>query len=239
MLDRSNWDVYRPPEQAAHRGMYTPSWRLLSVAALDDDLTARQELRRALTRRRGIALVGEAARGAELLDLITYATPAMVVLDVLLRHDNAVDLIRQLRRQHPAIKIVVVTNQLGKPLMLAALRAGAHGYLDKTSGADDIAAALRQIADGERLLPDQCAVTHVVGEVERLAHADALLRAGLAPLDRDMLGLLADGWSNHDIAERYGHSLATIKRRLSKVYAKLHARDRRGAVHEAQRRGVL
>jgi DNA-binding NarL/FixJ family response regulator len=79
----------------------------------------------------------------------------------------------------------------------------------------------------------------VVDEIERLSHAEAQLRMGFAPLDRDLLALVAAGWSNLAIAERFGYSLATTKRHLARMYAKLHAHDRHGAMVEAQRRGVI
>ncbi|GAC1456382.1 MAG: response regulator transcription factor [Ktedonobacterales bacterium] len=165
--------------------------------------------------------------------------PDVVVLDVLLRRDNGLELIRQIRHLHPTTKIVVATNQMDETLLLAALRAGAHGYLDRMESVGRLAAALRLVYSGERVLPDQRAVTHVLRELERLARADERLRIGLSPDETDLLALLAEGWNNHAIAAQQGCSLATVKRRLGRLFGKLQARDRYGAVTAALRQGVL
>jgi DNA-binding NarL/FixJ family response regulator len=212
---------------------------MLRVALLDDDLVARTALRQALASQTSVTVVGEAERGNELLMLLAGTTPHIVVLDALLRDDNALDLIRAIRRGYPQVKVVVATHQHGGPLMLAALRAGAHAFLDRALDGSVLVEAMRLVEEGERLLPDQRAVTLVVGEIERLSHAEAQLRAGFAPLDRDLLALVAAGWSTLAIAERLGCSLATTKRHLARMYSKLHARDRHGALAEALRRGVI
>ncbi|HEY7983635.1 MAG TPA: response regulator transcription factor [Ktedonobacterales bacterium] len=211
----------------------------LKVAVLDDDPTARAALRHALAGHPGIAVVGAVAYGSELRLLLATTAPDLVLLDALLRDDNALDIIRAVRHTHPGVKVVVATHQHGGPLMLAALRAGAHAYLDRAMDPAALVVALRLVAQGERLLPDQRAITLVVDEIERLSHAEAQLRMGFAPLDRDLLALVAAGWSNLAIAERFGYSLATTKRHLARMYAKLHAHDRHGAMVEAQRRGVI
>ncbi|HEV2238444.1 MAG TPA: response regulator transcription factor [Ktedonobacterales bacterium] len=211
----------------------------LKVAVLDDDSIARSHMRLALTGQPGITVVGAMAHGSELRLLLATITLDVVVLDALLRGENALDVIRTVRQLHPAVKVVVATYQHGGPLMLAALRAGAHAYLDRALAPEALVAALRLVAQGERLLPDQRAITLVVDEIERLSHAEAQLRVGFAQLDRDLLALVAAGWSNLAIAERFGYSLATTKRHLARMYAKLHAHDRHGAMVEAQRRGVI
>lgn len=211
----------------------------LTLALLDDDASARQELRAALARQRRLRVIAEAARSADLLALIEEASPDVVVLDVLLRHENALDVIRSIRRQHPTVKIVVLTNHLEGTLLLAALRAGAHGYLDRRATPGRLATALRLVCDGERVLHDQRAVTLVVGELERLAHVDLLVRMGLSVEECDLLALVAEGWNNQAIADRQGCSVATVKRRLTVIFGKLQAQDRNGAIAEALRRGVL
>lgn len=211
----------------------------LSIALLDDDATARAELRALLARQRGMHVVGEAGRSIEMFALLDPAPADVVVLDVLLRREGGLDVIRHLRRRYPSTRVVVLTNQLDETLMLAALRAGAHGYLDRLGGGAQIADALRLVCRGERVLPDQRAVTHVVRELERLSRADVQLRIGLTPEESELLALVAEGMNNQTIAERLGCSLATVKRRLTLIFGKLQAHDRNAAITEALRQGVL
>lgn len=254
MLERSHANNTVPSRRSGRRSpQHTPSTlltsstrarrrptpRRLTLALLDDDAAARQELRVALARQRGLRVVAEAGRGADLLGLIAATPPDIVAMDVLLRNENGLDVIRQIRRDFPTVKVVVLTNQLEETLLLSAMRAGAHGYVDRMAGAGRVAAALRLVCDGERVLPDQRAVTSVVRELERLARADVLLRIGLSPEECELLTLVAEGWNNQTIADRLGCSLATVKRHLTIIYGKLQAQDRNAAIAEALRRGVL
>jgi DNA-binding NarL/FixJ family response regulator len=210
-----------------------------TVALLDDDTQARRELRDILNRRRGIQITGEAGKSDDLLRLLDSAPTQIVVMDVLLRREQGLEVIRRIRRDHPETRVVVLTNMLDEAMLLAALRAGAHAYLDRMGGPVRVAEALRMVAAGERILPDQRAITHVVRELERLAHADVLLRIGLSPEERHLLTLIADGHNNQAIAERLGVSLATVKRHLTQIFGKLQTTDRNGAISEAMRQGVL
>jgi DNA-binding NarL/FixJ family response regulator len=211
----------------------------LTVVLLDDDAAARGELRAALARQLGIRVIGEAARGSELFALLEQAQPDVVALDVLLRRDDGVDLIRRLRRRYPALKVVVLSNQVNESVLLPALRAGAHGYLDRMEGPAHIADALHLVCRDERVVPGQRAVTQVVRELQRLAQADVQMRIGLTAAERNLLALVAEGLSNQDIAARIGCSLATVKRHLTQLFSKLQAPDRNSAISEALRQGML
>jgi NarL family two-component system response regulator LiaR len=221
------------------RARRPPSRPRLTLALLDDDGAARAELRAALGRQRGLRVIAEAGRTVDLLSLVAETRPDVVAMDVLLRNEDGLDVIRRIRRDLPDVKVIVVTNQLEESLLLAAMRAGAHGYVDRMVGAGRVAAALRLVCAGERVLPDQRAVTSVVRELERLARADVLLRIGLSAEECELLALVAEGANNQTIADRLGCSLATVKRHLTIIYGKLQAQDRNAAIAEALRRGVL
>lgn len=228
-----------PARHAARQRIRRARVAPTTVALLDDDSQARRELREALGQRRGIQITGEVGKSDDLLRLLAATPTQVVVMDVLLRRENGLEVIRRIRRDQPQTSVVIVTNLLDETMLLAALRAGAHAYLDRMGGAGRVAEALRMVAAGERILPDQRAVTHVVRELERLAHADVLLRIGLSPDERHLLSLIADGHNNQAIAERLGVSLATVKRHLTQIFGKLQTNDRNGAISEALRQGVL
>jgi DNA-binding NarL/FixJ family response regulator len=223
----------------ARQRMRRPLIPRTTVALLDDDQQARQELRDGLGRRRGITITAEAGRSEDLLRQLDDKPTQVVVMDVLLRRENGLDVIKRIRHNHPQTRVVVLTNVLDETMLLAALRAGAHAYLDRSGEPGRIVEALRMVMAGERLLPDQRAVTHVVSELERLAHADVLLRIGLSSEERHLLTLISDGLNNQAVAERLGVSVATVKRHLTQIFGKLQTNDRNGAISEARRQGVL
>jgi DNA-binding NarL/FixJ family response regulator len=131
--------------------------------------------------------------------------------------------------------------------VLGALRAGARGYLTKDAGAEEIAAAVRAVAGGEAAL-DPAVQRHVVSALSAdavvapappgAAGAPAGLPDDLTPREAEVLGLIAGGLSNGEIAERLVVSGATVKSHVNHIFAKIGVRDRAQAVVYAYERGL-
>jgi DNA-binding NarL/FixJ family response regulator len=130
--------------------------------------------------------------------------------------------------------VIALTTYADEPTVLNALRAGARGYLTKDAGAEEIARAIEAVARGEAAL-DSAIQRHVVAA---LADGAEALPDGLTPREAEVLGLIADGLSNAEIAERLVVSQATVKSHVNRVFAKAGVRDRAQAVAYAYRNGL-
>lgn len=130
--------------------------RLLLV---DDHPIVRSGLRTFLELQPDMTVVGEAASGEQALALTRRLEPDIVLLDLVLPGMSGVDVVRRLRTDHPAVKVVALTSFAGQDLVLPAVRAGVAGYLLKDGGADDLAGALRAVHAGGSPLHPQVAAT--------------------------------------------------------------------------------
>jgi len=189
----------------------------------------------------GIEVVGTAADGEEALALVARHRPDVVLMDLRMPRLDGVEATRRLAAGEPAVGIVALTTYADDETVIAALQAGARGYLTKDAGAEQIRAAIERVAAGEAAL-DPAVQRHLVaavaeGESEPAAPASEL-PDGLTPREAEVLGLIAEGLSNAEIAERLVVSGATVKSHVNHLLAKIRARDRAQAVAYAYRNGL-
>ncbi|MBR7835577.1 response regulator transcription factor [Actinospica durhamensis] len=212
----------------------------------DDQRTVREGLNLLLGLMDGIEVVGAAKDGEEALTLAAQARPDIVLMDLRMPHRDGVEATRLLREREPAIKVVVLTTYADDRSVIDALRAGARGYLTKDAGAEEIHLALRQVYD-DRSVIDPAVQHHVVAaiaappEPEPTATAPAAvprLPAGLTPREAQVLGLIAAGLSNAEIAARLVVSEGTVKSHINHLLTKIGARDRAQAVGYAYEHGL-
>jgi DNA-binding NarL/FixJ family response regulator len=157
-------------------------------------------------------------------------------MDLRMPRVDGIEATRRLAEARPAARVIALTTYADEPTVLAALRAGARGYLTKDAGAEEISRAIAAVARGEAAL-DHAVQHHVVGAVVQAQDAPAL-PDGLTPREAEVLTLIADGLSNQEIAVRLVVSPATIKSHVNRVFSKIGARDRAQAVTYAYRNGL-
>lgn len=203
--------------------------RLLIV---DDHPIVRSGLRGVFADEPGFAVVGEAADGAEAVALAAAQPLDLVLMDLRMPGMGGVAAIRALREAADPPQVLVLTTFDSDSDVLAAIEAGATGYLLKDAPRDELLRAARAAARGEAALSPAVA-RRLMGQM-RAPAAEALSQR-----ERDVLALIANGASNREIALKLFISEATVKTHLLHLYAKLGVRDRAGAVGEAYRRGLL
>jgi DNA-binding NarL/FixJ family response regulator len=147
---------------------------------------------------------------------------------------DGIEATRRLADARPAARVIALTTYADEPTVLAALRAGARGYLTKDAGAEEISRAIAAVARGEAAL-DHAVQHHVIGAVQ--AEPTAALPDGLTPREAEVLALIAEGLTNQQIAERLVVSPATVKSHVNRVFSKIGVRDRAQAVAYAYRSG--
>ncbi|MEU6393552.1 response regulator transcription factor [Streptomyces sp. NPDC046939] len=221
-------------EQAAGGGQ-------LRVVVADDQAAVREPLAAVLGLTEGIEVVAAAADGTEVLAAVDGAGPVDVVLmDLRMPVMDGTEATRRLSEEHPEVAVVVLTTFADDDSILAALSAGARGYLTKNAGRQDIVRAIRAAAAGQSVLDRevQDRLLATVRTARPAAPDPGSLPADLTPREREVLTLIGQGLPNRAIAEKLFISEATVKTHINNLFAKAGIRDRADAVRRAIAAGL-
>ena len=216
--------------------MSGPAVRVLLV---DDDQLMRAGLRAVLSSDAGIAVVGEAATGRAAVARVAALRPDLVLMDVRMPDLDGIAATREVLATSPDVKVVILTTFEQDDYIFGALSAGASGFLLKRTSPEELLAAIHTVAAGDSLLSPS--VTRI--ELERLARPPAPRVAGsavadLTPREREVLGLVARGLSNGEIAAALVIEESTVKTHVKRILGKLGLRDRIQAVIFAYESGI-
>jgi len=206
----------------------------LRILLADDHMIVRQGLR-ALLERAGFEVVAEATNGQEAVALAEKHKPDVAVLDLMMPTLNGLDAGRQILQSGAKTAIVLLTMQTDEHHVARALRAGIKAYLLKTQASDDLVRAIRDVVRGQVFLSD--AVSRVV--VDGYLSGIAAPEDPLAPREREVLQLVAEGKTSKEIAEILGVSVKTAESYRSHIMDKLDIHETAGLVRYAIRRGLV
>ncbi|KJS56667.1 response regulator transcription factor [Streptomyces rubellomurinus] len=209
----------------------TPSIRVLLV---DDHQVVRRGLRTFLEVQDDIEVVGEAADGAEGVDRARELDPDVVLMDLKMPGVDGIEALRTLKDEGSRARILIVTSFTEHRTMVPALRAGAAGYVYKDVDPEALAGAIRSVHAGHVLLQPELAEALLSDEGPRAPQG----RGGtLTEREREVLGHIADGRSNREIARSLHLSEKTVKTHVSNILMKLDLADRTQAALWAVRNG--
>lgn len=226
----------------------------IRVLAVDDQRVVREGLALLLSLLPGVEVAGTAADGEEALALAAELKPDVVLMDLRMPGIGGAEATRRLRAADPSVTVIVLTTYADDRSVLTALQAGAVGYLTKDAGAAEIRQALERVRNGHAVI-DPAVQRHVVDAIAASgsplpagaagpgAHAPPATSAhklpdGLTPREGEVLGLIAAGLSNTEIAARLLVSETTVKSHVNHLLPKIAARDRAQAVSYAYRHGL-
>lgn len=210
----------------------SPRIRLVLV---DDSQVVRAGLRALLGSEAGLEIAGEAASVATAVATCARLAPDVVLLDIRLPDGSGFDACRQILRQRPDTRILILTSVADDTLVDEAIRAGAHGYLLKEINAPALVQAIRDVAAGRSILDP--AVTARVLQLVRSGSGAADVLASLSPQERRVLASIAEGRTNKEVGAELGLSEKTVKNYLSNIFEKLHvSRRAQAAALYAQQR---
>jgi DNA-binding NarL/FixJ family response regulator len=209
---------------------------MIRVVLADDHPVYRSGLAGVLADADDIEVVGEAADGVAALALAAELQPDVVLMDLHMPGVTGVEATRQLAGK---TSVLVLTMFDDDESVLAAMRAGARGYLVKGAAGDRIVGAVRAVAAGEAVFGADVAgrVLGVFADDRRASRA-AQPFPTLTDREREILGMIASGWSNTDIARRLVLSDKTVRNHVSNVFAKLQVADRAQAIVRAREAGL-
>jgi DNA-binding NarL/FixJ family response regulator len=208
----------------------------LRVIVADDQRVVREGLTLMPGLIDGIEPVGAAADGEEALAMVAAERPDVVLMGLRMPRLDGIEATRRLAETHPGIGVVALTTYADDETIVAALQAGARGYLTKDAGAEQIRGAVERVAAGEAAI-DPAVQRQLIAAVQRqrvtapppCPDGDEL-PDGLTPREAEVLELIAAGLSNGEIADRLVVSGATVKSHVNHLFAKIGARDRAQAV---------
>ncbi|HJU39892.1 MAG TPA: response regulator transcription factor [Tahibacter sp.] len=199
------------------------------MLVVDDHPMLREGVAAVVARQSDMTLVGEATNGVEAIERFRELRPDVTLMDLQMPLVGGVDAIRAIRREFPSARIIVLTTYAGDVQALTALKAGAVGYLLKSTLRKEMLDAIRIVHAGRRYLPPEIAT-----EIAMHAVDDALTEREAA-----VLRYVALGKTNKEIARQIAISDDTVKGHLKSIFAKLGVGDRTQAVIVAAKRGII
>ena len=201
----------------------------IRVVLVDDHAVLRSGLAALLSGAGDIEVVGQAAEGAEAVDVVRRTRPDVVVMDLQMPGVDGVQATSRILTEELGCEVVVLTSYSDSSRIVAALDAGAVGYLLKDADPEDLISGVRAVSRGESPLHPRVARQLLSARAERSQDVD------LTPREAEVLGLVRQGLANKQIARRLGISERTVKAHLTSVFQRIGVVDRTQAALWAER----
>jgi DNA-binding NarL/FixJ family response regulator len=214
----------------------------IRILIVDDQALFREALATLLSAQPDFEVVAEASNGDEALRQVTLQRPDIVLMDLRMPVLDGVSATRRIKEQMPVCKVIVLTTFDDDELVFEGLRAGAVGYLLKDVSSEKLFEAIYSASRGEYFLMPSI-TAKVMAEFSRLPRPSRLqVEAVIEPLspgETEILGMIASGASNKEIAHRLVIAEGTVKNHVTSILAKIGARDRMQAVLKARELGLI
>jgi DNA-binding NarL/FixJ family response regulator len=174
----------------------------IRLVIVDDHALVRDGLRARLSVVEGLRVIGEAASGAEALELVAVDAPDLMLIDVGMRGMNGIELAIELRKRHPEVRVLMLSMYDNREYVLSAIRAGAKGYVLKESPTEDILAAIGAVWRGD---------SYFSAHIAELVPRDGVTLPQLTTREHEVMLLLAHGRSNKLVARELDISVRTVE----------------------------
>ncbi len=201
---------------------------MIKVLLVDDQTIIRDGLRALLSVHADIEVVGEAANGAQAVELVRTLRPDVVLTDVRMPEMDGVEATQRIKKEFAETVVIVLTTFDDDEYIIKAMTYGASGYLLKDIGADKLVEAIHDGLRGSIILPGRVAAK-ITSRLVSKASAD-VARGDFSEREIDIIRLMMQGKGNRDIAETLYLSTGTVKNYISQIYLKINVSDRANAV---------
>ncbi len=210
----------------------------IRVLLADDHTLIRAGISALLERMERVEVVGEAADGRHAMKLIQELTPDVVLLDLQMPGLSGFEVLQETTEKFPDVKIIVLSVHDTEEYALRALRSGAAGYLPKSAASAELELAIDQAIRGEKYLSPIIAEM-ASPESAKGVHSGRTAPVELTPRQREVLTLVAEGYSTKDIARTLGISVKTVETHRAQLMERLGIHDVAGLVRYAIRTGIV
>lgn len=212
------------------------------ILIVEDHPLIRGVIRLACENAEGLEVVGEVEDAESALEACRSLQPDVLVLDLLLHGElQGLDVARLVRLERLPIRILVLTGWADDKVVFESIRAGVDGFLEKTAGIQEIAGALRRVAEGDRVFTpaqERVAIAEL-GRLVRSARENSDVRVAMTSRELEILQYLALGLSVKQVAKRLGLSARTVETHIGNTYRKLGVANRVQAVSRAASLGLI
>jgi DNA-binding NarL/FixJ family response regulator len=210
----------------------------IRVLLVDDHAMFREGIRALVNGYDDVEIVGEATEGREAIEKVRQLAPHVVLMDVAMPVMGGLEATRRIRKESPDAKVLVLTQYEDSEYILSMLRAGAKGYISKTSTASELVSAIRAIHKGGAFLCPSVTTT-LIEEYLRRVGGEKSEYERLTDREREVLQLVAEGRTNHEIAERLFISVKTVLRHRTSIMEKLGFHNRTELIKYAISKGLI
>ena len=209
----------------------------IRVLIADDHALVRAGIRALVERIDGVVVVGEAGKGSEALELVRQLGPDLLLLDITMPDGNGFDVLDQLTKLYPEIRVIVLTVHEAGEYAIRAVREGAAGYLPKSAASTELEDAIRTVVSGKRYISPETAQNTIIEQGRGATKRDLL--ATLSPRQREVLRLIAEGRTTKQIARELEISVKTVETHRAQLMERLGIHDVAGLVRYAIIVGII
>ena len=213
---------------------------IIRTLLVDDHTILRDGLRALLATQPDIEVVGEADNGLDAIEMVERHQPSIVVMDIAMPRMNGLEATRRIKKDHPECRVLVLTQYDHREYVLPILKAGADGYILKKSAGEELVSAIRSVNAGESILNPAVARTVIEAYVGGNTHSTE--DEGEEPLtdrEREVLILIAEGYTNREIARTLHISPKTVDVHRAHIMQKLGLQNRMALIKYAIRKGFV
>ena len=212
----------------------------IRIIVADDHTIVREGVRLLLDAQMDMEVVGEAADGQQALTQVRKLKPDIVLIDISMPILNGLEATRAIKREYPQIHVIVLTMYESDEYFFQVLDAGASGYVLKKAASADLAAAIRAVHAGDVFLYPSVARRLVADYLTRVKSGEEQSSYdGLTPREREVLRLIAEGYTNQVIAEKLVISPSTVQTHRTRIMQRLNLHSRAELIQYAVRKGLL
>lgn len=211
---------------------------MIRILLADNHTLVRAGIRSLVETVSGVEVVGEASDGREALDLIKERAPDIVFMDIAMEGMNGLEATRRTVKTFPRVRVIILSIHSNEDYVSQALRAGASGYMLKDAAPTELEMAIKAVTSGATYLSPSIS-RRVVDEYVRHLGGDTTPLDLLTPRQREVLQLVAEGYSTKEIAQKLGLGIKTIETHRTAMMERLDIHDIAGLVRYAIRNGLV